>query len=742
MGDVDCLDRSKSLSNGSLNQRIVELENQLKTVQEQRDFYSEFYRRHKDRIIDYKEPQNEEGSQNETNQSEENCLKPMDLGKNIALEYTRDSPMFRSHVEAFEESMGSLKEYMTRLINDTTDFIASGRQMRQAGLKMAETFCDRKHSRSLFTNSYSELGQLTPDLLRFSEIFRQIQDSINILLCSLEQGLLQPLQIFVRDYMKDDPKKLKKKVWTMGEKYQLLLQQVLDGKKVVEGSELYSDYICGDKLTDLYSDIMDARWNYELGRYDIVQYLNNVDGQKKIQLVSAINSAMYAFLGYFQGGAQLMVTQEKRMAERQAKLLVARKEFDTEQQLWANVRLRLEAELAGALPPPGAPPGALAPLSPRGLTACPPYLTNLATEVLTLETQRASHRDTRHARDEGVLKQGYLHSSRSLFSWGRTRNWYRLHGGSLYVIKDERAGENDLGSEFLCDVRSCSAVAKPGRVPFCFIIVNDEGYRLELQAENEDEMVRWIAAIRRCRHQFSKDSSVLAHRENRLAADKVVVQLLNQLLEKNSFCAECGCNEVDWISVNIGVSLCSDCATVHRNLGVRISQLKSVMLDNWSKIVLQCHLQCLGNEKVNSIWENCIPEGWEKPKPNSNMEQRENWIVAKYQWYGFIAEDRSPKEEVSKLLVKAAEEGDVNKAMWCIAHKGEVNWRHPEKNFQTPLHMSVIGGHRNCTAYLLLNGADLYIEDKNGKTAIHMAGQSPLKDITHMFVERERGELW
>jgi len=428
------------------------------------------------------------------------------------------------------------------------------------------------------------------------------------------------------------------------------------------------------------------------------------------------------------------------MGERQARLLKARKEFETEQRLWQNVRMRLEAELSGALPPPGAPPGALAPVSPRGLTACPPYLTTLATEVLTLETQKASHRDTRHARDEGVLKQGYLYSSRSVFSWSHTRNWYRLHGGNLYVIKDESEGANELNNEFLCDVKTCTAVAKPGRVPFCFIIVNDDGYRLELQAENEDEMVRWIAAVRRCRQRFGKKNP--QKQRSRDKKDQAAQQLLDQLIEKNNACAECGLEQIDWVSVNIGVSLCSDCASVHRNLGVRITQLKSVMLDNWSQIVLQCHIACLGNEKVNSIWEHSIPEGWAKPDAQSDMEQRENWISAKYQWFGFVEEDRTSKEEVSRALSKAAEDGDVDKAMWCLAHKAEVNWRNPEKNLQTPLHLSVIGGHRNCTAYLLLNGADLYIEDKHGKTAIHMAGQSPLKDITQMFVERERGELW
>ena len=31
---------------------------------------------------------------------------------------------------------------------------------------------------------------------------------------------------------------------------------------------------------------------------------------------------------------------------------------------------------------------------------------------------------------------------------------------------------------------------RAGRIPFCFLLVGDDGYRLELQAESEDEMLK------------------------------------------------------------------------------------------------------------------------------------------------------------------------------------------------------------------------------------------------------------
>ncbi|KAH9323365.1 hypothetical protein KI387_018004, partial [Taxus chinensis] len=41
----------------------------------------------------------------------------------------------------------------------------------------------------------------------------------------------------------------------------------------------------------------------------------------------------------------------------------------------------------------------------------------------------------------------------------------------------------------------------------------------------------------------------------------------------NDVCADCGCPEPDWASLNLGILLCIECSGVHRNLGVHISKV-------------------------------------------------------------------------------------------------------------------------------------------------------------------------
>ena len=52
--------------------------------------------------------------------------------------------------------------------------------------------------------------------------------------------------------------------------------------------------------------------------------------------------------------------------------------------------------------------------------------------------------------------------------------------------------------------------------------------------------------------------------------------------EDNKYCVDCDAKGPRWASWNLGVFLCIRCAGIHRNLGVHISKVKSVNLDQWT----------------------------------------------------------------------------------------------------------------------------------------------------------------
>jgi len=56
--------------------------------------------------------------------------------------------------------------------------------------------------------------------------------------------------------------------------------------------------------------------------------------------------------------------------------------------------------------------------------------------------------------------------------------------------------------------------------------------------------------------------------------------------------------DVEWASCNLGIFLCKDCAGIHRSLGVDISRIKSIKLDNWEDELVK-----VSNCSLSSQWQ-------------------------------------------------------------------------------------------------------------------------------------------
>lgn len=70
---------------------------------------------------------------------------------------------------------------------------------------------------------------------------------------------------------------------------------------------------------------------------------------------------------------------------------------------------------------------------------------------------------------------------------------------------------------------------------------------------------------------------------------------VQSLLSANPSCAECGRSDPgpDWVSLNLGALLCIDCSGAHRALGVHISKVRSLALDDID-LAEHAFLACMG----------------------------------------------------------------------------------------------------------------------------------------------------
>uniref|UniRef100_A0A8C5A299 Arf-GAP domain-containing protein n=1 Tax=Gadus morhua TaxID=8049 RepID=A0A8C5A299_GADMO len=112
-----------------------------------------------------------------------------------------------------------------------------------------------------------------------------------------------------------------------------------------------------------------------------------------------------------------------------------------------------------------------------------------------------------------------------------------------------------------------------------------------------------------------------SEREKSLKLNEQHQVILAALLREddNKYCADCEAKGPRWASWNLGVFICIRCAGIHRNLGVHISRVKSVNLDQWTSEQIQS-IQDMGNTRARKRYEANLPESFRRPQTDQAVE--------------------------------------------------------------------------------------------------------------------------
>ncbi|XP_033326067.1 arfGAP domain of ASAP isoform X3 [Megalopta genalis] len=254
------------------------------------------------------------------------------------------------------------------------------------------------------------------------------------------------------------------------------------------------------------------------------------------------------------------------------------------------------------------------------------------------------------------------------------------------------------------------------------------------QAEDEADQRAWMSVLVNCKERALLRAFDASGKAEAGSGNPSLVELQQAVircvmrLPGNDQCCDCSSqNDATWLSTNFGIIVCIECSGIHRDLGVHISRIQSLTLDNvgTAQLLLARHMT---NQAFNEVMEATLHHS-HKPTPTSSMEDRYDFIRAKYVDKRYVMSTCADERDLLSDLEHAVNNRDLQQLLQVYAENVDLAAPLPTSDVgETALHLAILremGNSLHIVDFLVQNmstgGTDRTTID--GETALHLCAR-------------------
>ncbi|XP_060820026.1 arfGAP with SH3 domain, ANK repeat and PH domain-containing protein isoform X8 [Bombus pascuorum] len=254
------------------------------------------------------------------------------------------------------------------------------------------------------------------------------------------------------------------------------------------------------------------------------------------------------------------------------------------------------------------------------------------------------------------------------------------------------------------------------------------------QAEDEADQRAWMSVLVNCKERALLRAFDASGKAEAGTGNPSLVELQQAVircvmrLPGNDQCCDCSSqNDATWLSTNFGIIVCIECSGIHRDLGVHISRIQSLTLDNvgTAQLLLARHMT---NQAFNEVMEATLHHN-HKPTPTSTMEERYEFIRAKYVDKRYVMNTCADERDLLSDLEHAVNNRDLQQLVQVYAENVDLAAPLPTSDLgETALHLAILremGNSLHIIDFLVQNmstgGIDRTTID--GETALHLCAR-------------------